>query len=139
MTTSKRVTEFHRKFNVPVDIPLNPNDLDLRINLIVEEFREVLQAADYHFSYNEQSRQIEISRPERPNVDPVALLKELADLSYVIAGTAVTFGWNFDEAEQRVHDSNMSKLDENGKPIYREDGKVLKGPNYKAPDLEDLV
>ena len=43
-----------------------------------------------------------------------------------------------DEALDRVHKSNMSKLDEDGKPIYREDGKVLKGPNYKPPNLEDL-
>ena len=43
------------------------------------------------------------------------------------------------EAFKRVHESNMSKLDDNGKPIKREDGKVLKGPNYKAPDLSDLV
>ena len=48
--------------------------------------------------------------------------------------------WNLDEALNRVHESNMSKLDDDGKPIYREkDGKVLKGPNYKPPTLEDLV
>jgi len=45
----------------------------------------------------------------------------------------------FHEAFKRVHESNMSKLGEDGKPIYREDGKVLKGPNYKEPDLGDLV
>jgi hypothetical protein len=44
-----------------------------------------------------------------------------------------------DEAFNRVHESNMSKLDNDGKPIIREDGKILKGPNYKAPDLSDLV
>ncbi len=47
--------------------------------------------------------------------------------------------WDLDEALNRVHESNMSKLDEDGKPIYREDGKVLKGPNYKPPDLSDLI
>jgi len=47
--------------------------------------------------------------------------------------------WDLDEAMHRVHESNMSKLDEDGKPIYREDGKVLKGPNYSPPNLEDLV
>ena len=46
---------------------------------------------------------------------------------------------NLDEAKNRVHESNMSKLDEDGKPIYRDEGKVLKGPNYKPPDLSDLV
>ena len=48
-------------------------------------------------------------------------------------------GWNLDEAMYRVHQSNMSKLDEKGNPIYRDDGKVLKGPNYQPPDLSDLV
>jgi predicted HAD superfamily Cof-like phosphohydrolase len=47
--------------------------------------------------------------------------------------------WFLDEALNRVHESNMSKLDEDGKPIYREDGKVLKGPNYKLPNLTDLI
>ena len=48
-------------------------------------------------------------------------------------------GWLLDEALNRVHLSNMSKLGVDGKPIYREDGKVLKGPNYKPPDLSDLT
>ena len=48
-------------------------------------------------------------------------------------------GWDLDEALHRVHKSNMSKLDEYGKPILREDGKVLKGPMYAPPNLEDLV
>ena len=48
-------------------------------------------------------------------------------------------GWDLDGAMDRVHKSNMSKLDENGIPILREDGKVLKGPNYKPPNLEDLI
>ena len=66
-------------------------------------------------------------------------LKELADLIYVCYQYAENMGWNLDEAMHRVHESNMSKLDEYGKPIYREDGKVLKGPNYQPPDLSDLV
>jgi predicted HAD superfamily Cof-like phosphohydrolase len=47
--------------------------------------------------------------------------------------------WDLDEAMNRVHKSNMSKLGEDGKPIYRADGKVLKGPNYKEPTLTDLI
>ena len=66
-------------------------------------------------------------------------LKELADLVYVCYQYAANEGWDLDEAMKRVHDSNMSKLDEHGKPIYREDGKVMKGPNYAPPHLEDLV
>ena len=66
-------------------------------------------------------------------------LKELADLVYVCYQYAENIGWSLDEALDRVHKSNMSKLDEDGKPIYREDGKVLKGPNYKPPSLTDLI
>ena len=65
-------------------------------------------------------------------------LKELADLVYVCYQYAENMSWFLDEALNRVHESNMSKLDEDGNPIYREDGKVLKGPNYKPPDLSDL-
>jgi len=88
----------------------------LRFNLVKEEFEEVADA-----------------------ITPDNLLKELADLVYVTYGFAATFGWNLDEAVRRVHASNMSKLGEDGKPIYRSDGKVLKGPHYQAPDLTDLV
>ena len=66
-------------------------------------------------------------------------LKELADLVYVCYQYASNLGWNLDEAMDRVHKSNMSKLDEYGNPVLREDGKVLKGPNYQPPDLSDLV
>ena len=66
-------------------------------------------------------------------------LKELADLVYVCYQYAENIGWDLDEALDRVHRSNLSKLDADNKPIYREDGKVLKGPNYKPPNLKDLV
>lgn len=88
----------------------------LRFELLKEEYEEVTDATT-----------------------PENLLKELADLVYVTYGFAATFGWDLDEAVRRIHASNMSKLGLDGKPIYREDGKVLKGPNYKAPDLQDLV
>jgi predicted HAD superfamily Cof-like phosphohydrolase len=66
-------------------------------------------------------------------------LKELADLVYVCYQYAANLDWDLDEAMDRVHQSNMSKLGEDGKPIRREDGKVLKGPNYQPPTLTDLV
>ena len=66
-------------------------------------------------------------------------LKELADLVYVCYQYAENIGWDLDEALDRVHRSNLSKLDDDDKPIYRDDGKVLKGPNYKPPNLKDLV
>jgi predicted HAD superfamily Cof-like phosphohydrolase len=66
-------------------------------------------------------------------------LKELADLVFVCYQMAASQEWDLDEAMRRVYESNMSKLGEDGKPIYRADGKVLKGPNYKPPTLTDLV
>ena len=67
------------------------------------------------------------------------VLKELADLVYVCYQYAAHEGWDLDEAMNRLHESNLSKLDENGDPIFRADGKVLKGPNYKPPYLGDLA
>ena len=67
------------------------------------------------------------------------ILKELSDLVFVCYQFAACFGLDLDVAMARVFDSNMSKLDKRGNPIYREDGKVLKGPFYRQPDLESLV
>ncbi len=94
-------------------------------NLIIEEFKEFLEAEGMLFR---NSTQIHAD-----------CLKELADLVYVCYQFAVNMGWDLDKAMHLVHQSNMSKLDEYGKPIFREDGKVLKGPNYKPPNLEELV
>ena len=94
-------------------------------NLIVEELKEFLDAEQMLFRSNPQFSH--------------NCLKELADLVYVCYQYAANMDWDLDEALHRVHESNMSKLDENGNPIYREDGKVLKGPNYKPPNLADLV
>ena len=94
-------------------------------NLIVEEFKEFLEADGFLFRHGQNVQE--------------ECLKELADLVYVCYQYAENMNWFLDEALDRVHESNMSKLDEDGKPIYREDGKVLKGPNYKPPDLSDLT
>lgn len=88
----------------------------LRYHLVEEEAQEVAEASE-----------------------PAHLLKELADLVYVTYGFAATFGWDLDEAVRRVHASNMSKLGADGQPLYRDDGKVLKGPNYEEPHLDDLA
>ena len=66
-------------------------------------------------------------------------LKELADLVYVCFQYAENMEWDLEEALDRVHKSNMSKLGLDGKPIRRSDGKVLKGPNYEPPELNDLI
>lgn len=70
--------------------------------------------------------------------DDLAELKELTDLVYVAFWRAEKKNWDLMEALRRVHESNMSKL-VNGRAVFREDGKVLKGPNYCPPDLGDLV
>jgi predicted HAD superfamily Cof-like phosphohydrolase len=71
------------------------------------------------------------------------LLKELCDLQYVLSGTIVSLNIlktrNFDAAFNLVHKSNMSKLDSEGNVVYDSNGKVLKGENYKAPDLNQLI
>ncbi len=94
-------------------------------NLIVEEFKEFLEAEALLFRHNTYLHE--------------EAIKELSDLVYVCYQYAENMGWDLDEALRRVHQSNMSKLDEDGKPTYREDGKVLKSVNYKPPTLSDLV
>jgi hypothetical protein len=66
-------------------------------------------------------------------------LKELGDLVYVCIQYALSQGWDLNEAMDRIHKSNMSKLGPDGKPVKRFDGKLIKGPNYQPPDLSDLV
>jgi len=97
----------------------SPNGTLIQKSLIDEEWSEFHEA----FYFEEKEAQ----------------LKELCDLVYVCYQFAANEGWDLDEAMDRVHKSNMSKLDENGQPIYRPDGKVLKGPNYKPPNLTDLL
>ena len=99
---------------------------NMQTDLIEEEAAEFLEAADELFADPENNKRRE------------ELLKELCDLVFVCYQFAATYDLDLDEALRRVFESNMSKLDESGKPIYREDGKVLKGPNYKAPDLNQL-
>jgi len=101
--------------------------LIMRMDLIEEEALEIADELPGVFTNRTQEA-----------IDKAAFTKELADLLYVTYGMAVTFGLPLDEVFERVHRSNMSKLDDNGKPIYREDGKVLKGPNYEKPNLDDL-
>ena len=95
--------------------------------LIAEEFEEFNEA------HHEANEHIQNKRARE------ACLKELADLVYVAYQYAATAGWDLDEALTRVHISNLSKLDDDMRPIKREDGKVIKGPNYKKPTLIDLV
>jgi predicted HAD superfamily Cof-like phosphohydrolase len=71
--------------------------------------------------------------------DLIGLADAIADLLYVVYGAALTFGIPVLEVFAEVHRSNMTKLDDNGLPVYREDGKVLKGPNFSPPDLVPIL
>ena len=116
-----------REFRKAYDVR-NSKDMQTRTmqkTLIEEEFNEFIEANGqlWRDSYE-------------PHVDT---LKELADLVYVCYQFAENMQWDLDEALRRVHESNMSKLGEDGKPIRRDDGKILKGKNYTPPILNDLV
>ena len=92
---------------------------ELRYELIREELEEMREALD--------------------TKDLVGIADALADLLYVVYGAGHSFGLDLDACFNEVHRSNMSKLDKNGKPIYREDGKVLKGEDYSPPDLKSTL
>lgn len=100
---------------------------DMQTRLIREESNEFLIAADECFA-----------DPENP-IAREEVVKELSDLVFVCYQFAATYGIDLDKAMTLVFESNLSKLDEQGKPIYREDGKVLKGPNYVPPNLADCL
>ena len=82
--------------------------------------------------------EVGVSINEDTVADRIHTLKELADLVFVCYQYAVARNWNLDTAMKRVFESNMSKFVD-GKPLRREDGKILKGPDYKPPFLDDLV
>ena len=125
-TREDKVKEFHDTFGAAIDDEWTPDLLKLRRDLMQEEMEEV--AWELYM----------VSKVDTP-AKRASLLKELADLQYVLSGTAVALGLDLEEAFNRVHESNMSKAGEDGKAVFRPDGKILKGPNYKEPDLKDLV
>jgi predicted HAD superfamily Cof-like phosphohydrolase len=92
---------------------------NLRYELIKEELNEFKEALD--------------------NKDLVEVADALTDILYVTYGAGQAFGINLDKCFNEVQDSNMSKLDENDKPIYNDSGKVMKGPNYFKPNLSKFV
>lgn len=106
------------------DVQLEPtwpdfNTRELRLELIAEELDELSDAV--------------------ADRDMIQIADALTDLLYVVYGAGHAFGLDLDECFQEVHASNMSKLGPNGRPIHREDGKVMKGPGYFEPDLESIL
>jgi predicted HAD superfamily Cof-like phosphohydrolase len=140
MSHIQQAKEFRKVFghqNVPGREKRFPADLEnklrMQLSLIKEEGNEFNEALEEWLSISK------VSTEEAATFAKKHVLKELADLAYVCYQMAVFLGVDLDVALDRVHQSNMSKLGEDGKPIYREDGKVLKGPFYKEPHLGDLV
>lgn len=121
-TNFEKVENFMRAFGQ--DVKTQPelaefNTAELRFELITEEVEELATAID--------------------NDDIVEIADALTDILYVVYGAGHAYGIDLDECFSEVHRSNMSKLGEDGKPIYREDGKVMKGPQYSPPDLEGVI
>lgn len=117
-----KVAEFHRACNLSMpDAPTAlPERLALhRQDLIHEELRELDEAV------------------EQGELDQIAW--EMADLVYVVYGTALTYGIDLDAVLAEIHQANMSKLGPDGRPVYREDGKVLKGEHYRPPDIAAVL
>lgn len=119
------VKEFHTAFGLGyseiVKGDLGENKNLLRFNLMKEENEEYLEAVQ--------------------NNDVTEIADALGDMLYILCGTIIEHGlqYKIEEVFDEIQRSNMSKLDENGKPIYREDGKVLKGPNYFKPDFSNIL
>ena len=119
------VRQFHTAFGLGMkeeptaDLGLAKNTL--RFNLMKEENEEYLEAAN--------------------NNDLVEVADALGDMLYILCGTIIEHGMQhkIEEVFDEIHRSNMSKLGEDGKPIYREDGKVLKGPNYFKPSIKEIL
>ncbi len=124
MDTLSMVGEFHETFGHPMsskpDIS-NPNLNGLRVGLIQEELDELKEALAAG--------------------DLVEVIDALGDLQYVLDGAFQAFGLAKAKmpAMREIHRSNMSKLGPDGKPVYREDGKILKGPNFSEPDLKKVL
>ena len=122
MSNFNKVATFMKTFGQEVkDRPAFSTDKinKLRIDLIKEELDELTEAMK--------------------NNDLLEVADALTDILYVTYGAGHAFGIDLDKCFEEVQNSNMSKLDENGKPIYNESGKVMKGPNYFKPDLSKFV
>ena len=137
------VRRFHHVYGLPVQTDgasLERESLDMRMSLIAEEFSELVGAV-----YGQAARaEIESSYRRAVAADDgarntVEAADALADLIYVIYGMALETGIDLASVLAEVQRSNMSKLGADGKPVYREDGKVLKGPDYFPPNVEAVL
>ena len=122
---TKLVTDFHKARELRVGVPYNEKEMITRIRLITEEVEEFAQACmDIAGLDPEKTTGMHHLKQH--------ILHELVDIVYTAIGTAVTFGWDFDEAFERIHKANMNKTDE------QLDGKIVKPEDFEAADLEGL-
>ena len=139
MDRKKKITEeealvraFHEVMDLPRDSSFTEELLLLRRRVIEEEVKELFAEIDAALEAVRAGKSV-------PKAVRTNMMKELADVLYGAIGMGVTFGLPMAEVFRRVHESNMSKLGVDGKPIKRSDGKVTKGPNYHPPFLDDLA
>ncbi|EGF53642.1 bifunctional GNAT family N-acetyltransferase/nucleoside triphosphate pyrophosphohydrolase family protein [Actinomyces sp. oral taxon 170] len=137
------VRRFHHVYGLPVQTDgasLERESLHMRMSLIAEEFAELVGAVYGQAARNEvESGYRSAVAVDGGGRDAVEAADALADLVYVIYGMALETGIDLAAVLAEVQRSNMSKLGADGKPIYREDGKVLKGPGYFAPDVAQVL
>lgn len=140
------VEDFHRTFAAPVaEVPTvpEPERRRLRLELILEELLELAAASQFKLIavYINGDFDRFAFFPDKeghlPNV--VEAADALADLRYVVEGAALEWGVPLEACFAEVHRSNMSKVGADGRPILREDGKVLKGPGYEPPDIAGVI
>lgn len=131
----KKVREFHKAGGLAIDEKYSKELMDFRLKLIFEEVKELAEAALDADGNWFNPKILPRTYREEQRVLMENLLKEMCDLVYVIKGMAVTFGLDFDQAYDLVHESNMTKV-----PFRKnKEGKIIKGKNYKKPELEGCV
>lgn len=131
MTTKKPIVDTEAKVREFIDAFGIDKNSDLWAKLCDEEWRELIkEACDFVYVMRGFGLSLTDEKQKEAYDEGVNLLEE--ELSKFFEP------WKFYEAFRRVHNSNMSKLGEDGEPIRREDGKILKGPNYKEPDFSDI-
>lgn len=141
----ERVAEFHKVFGHPVsDKPTAPTDerVVMRLALILEEAIELADALGFSTDDIKDSAEYMLNigpRVYEEEIDLVAVADALGDIEYVTNGAALEFGIPLPKVVAEIHRSNMTKLDNDGKPIYRIDGKILKGESYEPPNLEPIL
>lgn len=144
-TSHDLVLEFHQIFKQPIAeslTNLNHQREVLRNGFLIEELCELFEAQGYEKDRIEAIQaafEDMCSVPKENEVDLVAVADALGDLEYFLHGQAIEYGIPLDDVMTEIHASNLSKLDDNGNVIYRDDGKVMKGPSYFKPNLAAVL